>query len=374
MIKTILLVFVALLVGLAGGWLIRDQLFGDSSELVIPFVTNNFAPEKPLLSFTLENLRTRRYNASQIQILEEIEDFPEHTSFLFSYTTLGRKMTGQLNLPKQNLPENPPVIILVRGYVPHEIFTTGVGTKNAAAVFANNGYITIAPDFFGYGDSDPEPNDTWEARFEKPVAVIELLETIKKTGVPIEPDNSQKITSDNFGIWAHSNGGQISLATLEITSFRIPITLWAPVTAPFPYSVIFFSDEDADEGQAFRLKTAQFEQIYNVLDFSLTQYLHLLTGPMLLHQGLADDAVHFTWSDKFYTRIQKENERRQKIAQEKEASPSGELENNDILHGDEILDPIDIEYFKSPNTDHNMQPSWNTAIQRDLAFFEEYLR
>lgn len=368
MIKTIFLVLVALVTGVAGGWLIRDRLYDSNSELAIPFVTHNFEPEKPLLDFTLENLQTRRFNPSQIQIIEEIEDFPEYTSFLFSYVTLGRKMTGQINLPKQNLPENPPVIVLVRGYVPLEIFSTGVGTKNVSGAFANAGYITIAPDFFGYGDSDPEPNDTWQARFEKPVAVIELLETIKNTGIPIEPDNSQKVLSDNFGIWAHSNGGQISLATLEITSAKIPITLWAPVTAPFPYSVIFFSDEDADEGKAFRLRTAQFEQLYDVLDFSLTQYLHRLTGPMLLHQGLADDAVHFTWSDKFYQRIQKENERREKIASEIDASPSAEIENA------EILDPIEIEYFKYPNTDHNMRPSWNTAIQRDLAFFEKELK
>lgn len=368
MIKTFVFVMISLLVGLAGGWLLRDRLINDSNELVIPFVTNNFEPEKPLLDYTLKNLQSRRYNSSQIQIIKEIEDFPEYTSFLFSYTTLGRKMTGLLNLPKQELPTNPPIIVLVRGYVPIEIFKTGVGTKNAASAFARAGYITVAPDFFGYGESDPEPDDTWLARFEKPIAVIELIENIKKTGVPIEPDNSKKIVSENLGIWAHSNGGQITLSVLEILGTKIPATLWAPVTAPFPYSILFFSDEDSDEGQSFRLKTAQFEQLYNALDFSLTQYLHRLTGPLLLHQGMADDAVPFTWSDKFYARIHQENERRLKITTEKEASKSATLENA------EILEPIKIEYFKYPNTDHNMSPSWNTAIQRDLAFFEKELK
>ena len=61
----------------------------------------------------------------------------------------------------------------IRGYVDKEEYKTGVGTKNAAAVFAKNGYITIAPDFFGVAGSDDELVDTWTARFEKPMLVAQ---------------------------------------------------------------------------------------------------------------------------------------------------------------------------------------------------------
>lgn len=374
MFKVFFTAILSLLIGLAGGFVIRDQFFSDSSGLVVPFLSSDFEKDQPLLEYSIENLRARNFQTSQIQIIEELDDFPDYTAFMFSYNTLGRQMSGQLNLPKGSLDDNTPVIVMVRGFVPREAYTTGVGTKNAAAVLAQAGYITIAPDFFGYGDSDPEPNDVWQARFEKPLVVIELIETIKKTGISTTPDNTHKITSDKLGIWAHSNGGQISLTALEITSEPIPTTLWAPVTAPFPYSILFFSDEDTDEGKAFRLSVAQLEKNYNVLDFSLTQYLNFLTGPLQLHQGLADDAVFFTWSDKFYERIQKENTRRAKLIQEekpKEASDSVELSEDSQ---EQLLEPIEIEYFKYPNTDHNMRPSWNTAVERDLRFFDKYLR
>ena len=36
-------------------------------------------------------------------------------------------------------------------------------------------------------------------------------------------------------------------------------------------------------------------------------------------------------------------------------------------------DPIDITFYSYLGADHNMQPSWNTAISRDLEFFKEKL-
>ena len=45
-----------------------------------------------------------------------------------------------------------PVIIQFRGYVERSIYQPGAGTKKTAEVFAKNGFISLAPDFLGYGD------------------------------------------------------------------------------------------------------------------------------------------------------------------------------------------------------------------------------
>ena len=129
----------------------------------------------------------------------------------------------------------------------------------------------------------------------------------------------------------------------------IPTTLWAPVTAPFPYSVLYFSDEEEDEGKASRANVALFEKNYNSADFSLTQHLDLLKGPLQIHQGLADEAVPYLWNREFRDKIVKENKSRS--------------ENK-----------IQLNYFEYPGTDHNLKPSWDSAMTRDLEFFAKNIK
>src|SRR5690606_5347887 len=91
--------------------------------------------------------------------------------------------------------------------------------------------------------------------------------------------------NDDVFIWAHSNGGQIALTTLEATGKMIPTSLWAPVTKPFPYSVLYYTDESADRGKFIRTELAKFEAIYNADQFAITDYVDRIKAPIQLHQG-----------------------------------------------------------------------------------------
>lgn len=336
----------------------------------------------PLLKYTIGNLKNYDYQASDIIVEDLISENEKYSAYLFSYTSQGKKITGQLNLPNGQI---KGVIVMIRGYVPAEIYTTGVGTRSAAGVLASNGYLTLAPDFLGFGGSDSEPEDSWEARFIKPINVIELIKSIQNSQLN-DPDqilqSKNSDTSflniklknlqltDKVGIWSHSNGGQIALTVLEILSQPIPTTLWAPVSAPFPYSVMFYSDEVGDEGKAMRKWVSIFEDDYDVFDFSLTQHLDLLTGPLLLHHGTIDDAAPVAWSDEFQDKIDLENDRRQDLIDQLEvATDSGIIEQIE----QQILDPIDLTYYSYSGADHNMSPVWDTVIARDIEFFDKYL-
>lgn len=384
----------------------RDRQSSDTLDLPSPFVKQEQAQPTPLNQYAITALANQTYTASgPLTIYKLAAVSPDFESFLFRFTTTGRKMTGVINVPTATSPSKGyPVIVLLRGYVPPEAYISGTGTKNAAATFARKGYVTIAPDFFGYGESDPELEDSWEARFIKPVNVIELLKTIEEhpslqidysslqiadtalshvatnsalpiasltdqasdsadmappasdyapaTENPVAGRSSQTIVLDanRLGIWAHSNGGQIALTSLEILGKPVPTTLWAPVTAPFPYSLLFFSDESEDEGKATRKWIAQFEKDYDVFEFSLTQHLARLQGELQLHHGTLDDAALKSWSDEFVLKVKAENKTR----------PTNQQ--------------IKIQYYTYPGADHNMQPGWNTAIQRDLEFFARKLK
>lgn len=289
---------------------------------------------KPLLQYSFTNLKNTPGVPSQIALTSILDEQPEYASYLFTYQTQGKTMSGQLNVPTTATPSAGfPVILMLRGYVDPSIYQTGVGTMNAAAVFAKNGYITLAPDFLGYGSSDPPAANPITERLEKPRHLLDLLASTA----------SLKVTDPGrLGIWAHSNGGQIAISLLEITGRSIPTTLWAPVTKPFPYSILYYTDESDDQGKALRKEIANFETSYDVFDYSIDRYYDWLNAPLQLHQGSADDAVPLDWSTEFVDTL-------------------------------EELDK-DITYFTYPGSDHNLRPAWDTAIARDLEFFAEHFK
>jgi len=351
------------------GWFLGDSLgisfLFPKTELFSPLINQVKEKQLPLLKYSIENSQNYKFQPSSITVKKIISGTTDYNSYLFSYQTLGKTMTGQLNVPSTSQPsQGYPVVIMIRGWVPEETYSTGAGTKSAAAVFAENGYVTLAPDFFGFGESDAESTNSWEARFQKPINIIELLETIESVPQIKIEEKTVKLSSqiEDKYIWAHSNGGQVALAALEISGQPIKTTLWAPVTAPFPYSILFFSDEHDDEGKKMRKWLSLFEQDYDVADFTITQHLDKLQGSIQIHQGTADDAVPVTWNDEFVEKIELENKKRSDALKEAKNSTQSAEPNM-------ILPPIEINYFKYSGADHNLRPNWNTAIQRDLVFF-----
>ena len=337
-------------------------------NLLNPLLTASPTKDTSLLAYSIPNLQERSYQSPKITLEKEIAVGDGFTSYLFSYQTLGKKMTGQLNIPDSLTPlptQERFAIVLLRGYVPAETYVTGAGTKNAAGYFAQRGYITVAPDFFGFGDSDPEPENSWQARFEKPIAVAELIQGLRAHGIAQNlNDSSKTLLIDDIGLWGHSNGGQIALTTLQALQQNIPTTLWAPVTAPFPYSILYFSDEHTDEGKEARKWLSLFEEDYDVFDFSLTQHLESLTGPIQIHHGTNDDAALVYWSQEFAQKITKENERREMITKtEVSATNSAQAQQS-----------IDLTLFTYVGADHNLSQSWDTVVQRDLQFFKQRLK
>jgi pimeloyl-ACP methyl ester carboxylesterase len=279
----------------------------------VPLTPPDPNPDQPLRKYSIQNLQTYQFQLSEVTLEKVMEKKPEYTSYLFSYKTLGKRMTGQVHIPNGSPDQVFPVIVMVRGYVPPEEFTTGAGTRWQAAEFAKAGYVTVAPDFLGFGGSGPA-GPGWEERFEKPVNVIELIKSLRQHKHLEFKQTAFQIDPQQMGIWAHSNGGQITLSTLAGLGEPIPATLWAPVTAPFPYSVLYFSDEMDDGGRGMRSAVAGFERVYNVQEYSSTQYMSRLRGPLQLHQGALDDAVPLKWSDEFVQRVRKENDiRREKL-------------------------------------------------------------
>ena len=373
----VLSIFIGAVVGISG------VILWQKTQTPIPFFTPNPTPtpepERPLLRYTFEQLRSTEVAPTAVSLsADDISSDEGVRTFIYSSTPLERKMTGVVNLPA-TVTASTSAIIMLRGYVPPNQYAPGVGTKNAARVLAQAGFVTIAPDFFGYGDSEAEPKDEWQARFEKPLTVISLLKGLRTTGFTL-PDGTG-FTPKSIGLWGHSNGGQIALSSLAILQEPIPTALWAPVTAPFPYSILYFSDEEADEGKQSRKWISLFDNLYDAQPFSFTNYLDGLRGPVQLQQGTNDDAVLKWWSDEFVQKLKSENVRRAELVKMQEKESRASESATETLAPEQAvatpvgaLEPITYDYFVYQGADHNMRPDWDSVIAKDVEFFTRELQ
>jgi dipeptidyl aminopeptidase/acylaminoacyl peptidase len=291
----------------------------------------------PLAKYTIGNLGKFDIKPSEIVIGKILKTDPKFTSYeftmKFSPDISGNLKTtsGLINIPKDA--GTFPVIAMFRGYVDPTQYFIGNGTTHAAEVFAANGFITVAPDFLGYGDSDKEATDVFESRFQTYVTAITTLKSISSI---------KSFDGKNIFIWGHSNGGQIALTTLEATGVTYPTVLWAPVSKPFPYSILYYTDDASDSGKFLRHELSNFENDYDTDLYSLTKYLSNIKAPIQLNQGTADAAVPVAWSD--------------------------------LLNKDLESIGATVTYIKYPGADHNLTPGWNQAIISALEFFKKNIK
>lgn len=293
---------------------------------------------RPLDAYTIDNLGKRAYEGSKIILEKPIATESAYTSYIFSYRSDGKQITGITNIPEGQGPF--PVILQIRGYIDPGIYQSGDGTRRSGQVFAQNGYLTLAPDFLGYGGSDKTAEDIFEQRFQTYTAVLNLMASVRT----LPKANPEKVF-----LWGHSNGGHIALTVKEILASvsgqlkmyqDAPLVLWAPVTKPFPYSVLYYTDESPDEGKFLRHETVTFEDKYDARLFSLTHYLDRINGEIQLHQGEADDAVPVLWTDEFVNKLKLLNK--------------------------------EVTYYKYPGAGHNMEGVWTDVIARDVRFYNQF--
>lgn len=302
----------------------------------------------PLLVYSFEHLKETSFESSQIELGDVVKSSADFTSQLFSFSFRPnpsqqetKRVTGLMNIPTQ--PGSYPVIVMLRGYIPLASYVPGAGSQPSASVFARHGFITIAPDFLSYGESDQRADEPYEARLQSYTTTLSLFASLSTLNEALEASFSGTMSANlkKVGMWGHSNGGHIALSSLAISGKSYPTVLWAPVSKPFPYSLLSYTDEDEDHGKAARKALADFEKIYDVEKFSPPNYYKWITAPVLIHQGKNDEEVPVWWSDELVKSL-KENK-------------------------------IDVTYRVYDNADHNLSPDgWTPAVLESIEFFTKY--
>lgn len=172
------------------------------------------------------------------------------------------------------------------------------------------------------------------------MVLLKSVDALKTTSLKVGT-NDIKVDTKNVFIWSHSNGGQIALTVLETSGVKYPSVLWAPNSAKFPYSILYYLDEADDQGKFLITKLADFMANYDVAKYAFNNYLSQIKAPMELDQGTGDNTVPIKWNEDLAQTLKK--------------------------------DSFDITFVKYPGADHNLQPGWNQVVANDLKFFKDHL-
>lgn len=327
----------------------------------------NQALEKPLEKYSFENLKKVEFVGGEIEIgkkVEEESDLYDSYIFYFPIENLDDpnkplRGSGLMNIPvaaagdvaldSEGEAQSYPVIVQFRGFVDPASFVPGEGSARSGQYFAENGFITLAPDYLGFGESDMPSEDPLEERFQTYTMALSLLASVPSINEAlegIEPDEENRAVAawdgENIGVWGHSNGGHIALSALAISGKEYPAVLWNPVSKPFPYSILYYTDEYADNGLALRKVISDFEEKYDIELYSPPNYYKWIKAPIQIHQGMLDQEVLPWWSRELATSLGWEEEQTEG----------------------------DIEYIEHADSDHNLMPGgWESAISSSANFF-----
>lgn len=254
--------------------------------------------------YTIEGLRARVYPGGEIRIRETLRTFDDYTRYLIEYPSDGLNITGIMQVPTQG--NGPfPVIILNHGYIRRSDYWSGAGTWEAADYLSLRGYMTIAPDYRTWGESD-EGSSFFHAGLV--ADVINLVSSL--SSLPY-------VDLNRIGMWGHSMGGGVTTKVLTIDNRVRAAVLYAPNSSNDAELIERWGRGCISRTPGVRCNRADIlpeDLPQNIIDayndailnsemmrrMSPYFYLDLINAPVQIHIGTADDQTPPIWSENLY--------------------------------------------------------------------------
>lgn len=309
-----------------------------------PTATPTATPINPL---SVAFMRTQAYPGSDIVIEQTLQPGANYKRYIASYLSEGLKQYALLTVPNGQKPATGwPVIVFNHGYIPPAQYRTTERYVAYVDGFARNGYIVFRPDYRGHDKSEGQAS----GGYGSPDYTIDVLNAVGSMKRYADADPKR------IGMWGHSMGGHITLRAMVTTGDIKAGVIWAGVVASYPDLMSRWrrptSVPTPSIPQSARRWRQEFTEKYGTPEqnptfwasISPANYLVDLSGPLQLHHGTADDSVPHEFSANLYQQAQ------------------------------EAQIAMPVEYYEYPGDNHNLSQSFNTAMQRSVAFFDKYVK
>ena len=294
------------------------------------------APSAPAAPqpYTVDWLRARTFAPAAITIERDLGDRGGFRGYVVSYPSDGLKLFALMDVPTGPRPAGGfPVVLVNHGYIPPQAYSTTDSYHLISDYYAKAGFLVLKPDYRGHAGS-PGPA---EGPFRSMLYAVDVLSLL--AAVPSVPEAD----AGRIFAYGHSMGGDVTLRVLEATSAIRAATLWAPVSAPFPESVLYYARRRG--GDEARAQLARIESLFAGSDYprlSALDNVGLIRVPLLLHHGTSDEDVPYAWS--------------LTLAQRLEAAG------------------VTFNFLTYQGENHNLsRRSFTTVLSRDVAFFRAHM-
>jgi dienelactone hydrolase len=295
-----------------------------------PFPTYTLTPTPTpylLRPYTIVGMRTRRYPESQIELRGTYGRGEGFRSYLVRYKSDGLNISGMMNVPEGDGPF--PVIVLCHGYIRPDQYATGDGSYRVADYLAQNGYLTLAPDYRGHAASENGRSFFHIGYAEDVLNAIAALPSVEQA-------NPRKV-----GLWGHSMGGGVALKAAMVNKGVDALVLFGSVSA--------------DERTNYENGLGNGPGVYGIellgsprtnrVIYKLMSPIHYLrySPPLSIHHGEADRIVPHEWSEELYQAARKQG--------------------------------VKAELHLYPEGKHTFaDQDWELAMERTLAFFDRHVK
>lgn len=309
-----------------------------------PPPTATFAPSAipTLFPLAIAAVRQGTYPGSDITIVKELPLGGNYRRYYVYYLSEGLKIYALLTVPYGDPPEGGwPAIVFNHGYIPPDVYKTTERYIEYVNQIALRGYVVFRIDYRGHDQSEGEPQGAYgDPGYE--TDVLNAAASLKRfKGV-----NPQKI-----GMWGHSMGGYLTLRAMVVDKDIKTGVIWAGVVASYPDMLTRWRRDrpSTPPPNARRWRDLWVQQFGTPLEnpefwnsISANSYLADLSGPIQLHHGTKDAEVPLEFSQTLEQQI-------------KAAGGTAEL-------------------YTYQDDNHNISGFFTTAMQRTIAFFDQYLK
>jgi len=293
---------------------------------------------------SIPSMRSQTYPGSEITFDQTLEPGGNYNQFIVHYFSEGLKIFGLLTIPMGDPPPTGwPVIIFNHGFIQPGEYQSTVRYEKYVDAMAADGYIVFKPDYRGHGNSE----GVAVGGYSSPAYTIDVLNAVASVSYLSMAD------ANRIGMWGHSMGGQITLRAMVATCCLIKAgVIWSGVVAPYYEIISQWEVTPTPEGvtpaptdwrQGMVARNGTLEQnptFWN--EISPNTYVGDISGPLQIQQAAGDYEVPVYMARELYS---------------------------------EMLDAgRTVFYYEYAGDDHNISHNYELAMQRTLAFFDQYVK
>ncbi len=295
-------------------------------------LSTNPAPD-PFDGLRIDDLAAREYGGPGIVLEAAIKSERDFVQYTMSYESDGLTITGLVDIPRGNGPF--PLIIVNHGYLRPGEYKSGFDSWRVADWLAQHGYIAIMPDYRNYAGSDKGPNFFWIGYAIDVMNLIAQVNTLPQA-IP-----------GQIGVLGHSMGGGISMWPMVLSDEVDAVVLYASMSGDiarnWEHARRYWPEYRDVMDAAALIYGTPTENPQGYAAISPVNYLDRVQMPVMIHHGTHDEAIPYWWSDELWKQMQTAG--------------------------------IDVTFWPYPGATHGFGGrGFETFMQRNLAFFDEYVR